>query len=67
VTPVGVAKAVRSRLRITRTRPDSRGEKRLGAVRFVPLIGAQGWARDRLKMTGIYENGLGTMRRTTSR
>lgn len=46
VIPVGDTGSVQSLLRITRTGSDSWDEEKLGAVRFVKLIGAQGWAED---------------------
>ena len=46
VIPVGDADTVQTLLRITRTGADSWDEEKLGAVRFVPLIGAEGWTED---------------------
>ncbi len=46
VIPVGDANKGQSLLKITRTGPDSFEEEDIGAVRFVPLVGAQGWTED---------------------
>ncbi len=46
VIPVGEAESGQSLRIITRTGPDSWDEEEIGAVRFVPLIGAQGWTED---------------------
>ena len=43
VIPVGPDENVQYLLRVTRTAEDAFTEERLSAVRFVPLIGAQGW------------------------
>lgn len=43
VMPVGHALGLQSLLLLTRTGPDSYRKKDLGGVRFVPLIGKQGW------------------------
>ncbi|KPQ14774.1 MAG: Erythromycin esterase-like protein [Rhodobacteraceae bacterium HLUCCO18] len=43
VIPLGKAALGQSLRRITRTGPDSRDESDIGGVRFVPLIGVQGW------------------------
>lgn len=45
VMPVGDSGWVQQLVRVTRTGPGYR-EERLGEVRFVPLIGAQGWSED---------------------
>jgi protein-L-isoaspartate(D-aspartate) O-methyltransferase len=45
VIPVG-AEHVQTLLRIRRTGADSYDEEDLGGVRFVPLIGAEGWGED---------------------
>ena len=44
VMPVGAPGSVQSLIRIVRTGAEAYEEKNLCAVRFVPLIGAQGWA-----------------------
>lgn len=46
VIPVGEAELGQSLRRITRTGPESWDQEDIGAVRFVPLIGAQGWTED---------------------
>ncbi|MBS1303310.1 protein-L-isoaspartate(D-aspartate) O-methyltransferase [Loktanella sp. SALINAS62] len=46
VIPVGGSGTGQSLLKITRTGDDTWDEQELGAVRFVPLVGAQGWAQD---------------------
>jgi protein-L-isoaspartate(D-aspartate) O-methyltransferase len=43
VMPVGKPDAVQSLVKVTRTESDGFEEEDLGRVRFVPLIGAQGW------------------------
>ena len=43
VMPVGHAYGLQSLLLLTRTGPDTYRKKDLGGVRFVPLIGKQGW------------------------
>lgn len=43
VMPVGEPGAVQSLVMVTRTGEDDYRTEELGAVRFVPLIGAQGW------------------------
>lgn len=43
VMPIGRARDLQSLLLLTRTGPDSFRQKDLGGVRFVPLIGKQGW------------------------
>lgn len=43
VMPVGEPGAVQSLVKVTRLAGDAFEEADLGAVRFVPLIGAQGW------------------------
>lgn len=43
VMPIGHARDLQSLLLVTRTGPDSFQHKDLGGVRFVPLIGEQGW------------------------
>jgi protein-L-isoaspartate(D-aspartate) O-methyltransferase len=45
VVPVGEA-GEQSLCKVTRTGPGSYEEESLGTVRFVPLIGAQGWSED---------------------
>ena len=47
VIPVGEGRGVQQLLRITREADGSLRREDLGDVRFVPLIGAQGWARSR--------------------
>lgn len=48
VIPVGAVAADKCQplLKITRTDPESCDEERISAVRFVPVIGAQGWTED---------------------
>jgi protein-L-isoaspartate(D-aspartate) O-methyltransferase len=46
VIPVGNFEAAQSLLRITRRSDTDFAEESFGAVRFVPLIGEQGWAED---------------------
>jgi protein-L-isoaspartate(D-aspartate) O-methyltransferase len=48
IIPVGDVQAAegQSLMKITRTAADSWARERISAVRFVPLIGAQGWAED---------------------
>jgi erythromycin esterase-like protein len=46
VIPVGTPEAGQQLLKLSRTGPATWDEERLGAVRFVPLIGSQGWAED---------------------
>jgi protein-L-isoaspartate(D-aspartate) O-methyltransferase len=43
VMPVGEPGAVQSLLKVTRLGPEEYEQEDLGAVRFVPLIGEQGW------------------------
>jgi protein-L-isoaspartate(D-aspartate) O-methyltransferase len=43
VMPVGEPGAVQNLVKVTRLAEDDYREEDLGAVRFVPLIGAQGW------------------------
>jgi protein-L-isoaspartate(D-aspartate) O-methyltransferase len=43
VMPIGHARGLQSLLLLTRTGPESFHKKDLGGVRFVPLIGKQGW------------------------
>ena len=42
--PVGKEGGVQDMVRVTRTAPSQYSEERLGAVHFVPLIGAGGWS-----------------------
>jgi protein-L-isoaspartate(D-aspartate) O-methyltransferase len=44
VIPVGADESSQTLVRVTRVGPDDFREEPLGQVRFVPLIGAQGWA-----------------------
>jgi len=46
VIPVGDEKSLQTLVRITRLADGSLRREELGDVRFVPLIGAQGWAED---------------------
>jgi protein-L-isoaspartate(D-aspartate) O-methyltransferase len=46
VIPTGDVKTSQELLRITRTGQDSYRREKLGAVRFVPLIGARGWQEE---------------------
>jgi protein-L-isoaspartate(D-aspartate) O-methyltransferase len=43
VMPVGAPGAAQSLVKVTRSGEDDFAQEDLGAVRFVPLIGAQGW------------------------
>jgi len=43
VIPVGASQQVQELVRVTRIGPDDYRQEELGTVRFVPLIGAQGW------------------------
>ena len=43
VMPVGASRQVQELVRVTRAGLDDYRRERLGTVRFVPLIGAQGW------------------------
>jgi protein-L-isoaspartate(D-aspartate) O-methyltransferase len=43
VMPIGEPGSVQSLVKVTRTREEEFRREDLGAVRFVPLIGAQGW------------------------
>jgi protein-L-isoaspartate(D-aspartate) O-methyltransferase len=45
VMPVGASQQVQELVRVTRIGPDDYRQEGLGEVRFVPLIGAQGWVR----------------------
>jgi len=44
VIPVGSERSVQSLMRVTRLAEDDFRTENLGAVRFVPLLGEQGWA-----------------------
>jgi protein-L-isoaspartate(D-aspartate) O-methyltransferase len=44
VMPIGEPHRVQNLVRVTRVGEESFEEEELGAVRFVPLIGAHGWA-----------------------
>ncbi|WP_426957014.1 protein-L-isoaspartate(D-aspartate) O-methyltransferase [Muricoccus radiodurans] len=46
VIPVGETPGDQRLLRVTRNGPATLSQEDLGAVRFVPLIGAQGWTED---------------------
>ena len=46
VIPLGDDEGVRSLLTVMRTGPDAWDEEKTGAVRFVPMVGAQGWTED---------------------
>jgi len=46
VIPVGAEQRQQTLLKVTRRAPDSFEEEDLGAVSFVPLVGAEGWAED---------------------
>ncbi len=46
VMPIGPERAVQSLIRLTRTGPDDWERETLCDVRFVPLIGSQGWEAD---------------------
>jgi protein-L-isoaspartate(D-aspartate) O-methyltransferase len=61
VIPVGKAESLQSLLKITRTGPRTWDEEDLGAVRFVPLIGAQGWTEDgrRAASSGVPRHNSG--------
>jgi protein-L-isoaspartate(D-aspartate) O-methyltransferase len=43
VMPIGEPQSVQSLVKVTRTGAEDFTQEELGAVRFVPLIGAQGW------------------------
>jgi protein-L-isoaspartate(D-aspartate) O-methyltransferase len=43
VMPIGEPGAIQSLVKVTRTAEEDFSEENLGAVRFVPLIGEQGW------------------------
>jgi protein-L-isoaspartate(D-aspartate) O-methyltransferase len=43
VMPIGRGRDLQSLIRLTRTGEDEYDEKDLGGVRFVPLIGKEGW------------------------
>lgn len=57
VIPVGDA-VQQSLMRVTRTGEDSFDKEDLGAVRFVPLIGAHGWKGDRHTDALVERRGL---------
>jgi protein-L-isoaspartate(D-aspartate) O-methyltransferase len=44
VIPIGVTPRAQELVRVTRVRQNEYRQEELGAVQFVPLIGAQGWA-----------------------
>ncbi len=44
IIPVGATELTQVLMRVTRTAPTDWREERLESVRFVPLIGAQGWS-----------------------
>lgn len=44
IIPVGATELTQALMRVTRTAPTDWREERLASVRFVPLIGAQGWS-----------------------
>src|SRR5690606_23512747 len=46
VIPVGVSRSRQVLTRLTRTAEDSYKEEPLSDVRFVPLVGEQGWVED---------------------
>lgn len=46
VVPVGRAETGQELVKLTRAGPETWREEKLGGVRFVPLIGRQGWAED---------------------
>jgi len=46
VMPIGEPGAVQSLVKVTRTAEEDFSEENLGAVRFVPLIGEEGWGED---------------------
>ena len=45
VMPVGESEGSQRLIKLTRTGPDAFEQQDLGAVAFVPLIGAQGWSK----------------------
>ena len=47
--PVGGGGLRQALLKLTRTGEDAWDRQDLGGVRFVPLIGAQGWGEDRFR------------------
>jgi protein-L-isoaspartate(D-aspartate) O-methyltransferase len=57
VIPVGRAETGQQLLKLTRTAPDAWEEEKLGAVRFVPLIGEQGWAEDGTRAASTHVPG----------
>jgi protein-L-isoaspartate(D-aspartate) O-methyltransferase len=46
VIPIGEEESVQTLMRVTRTGPGEYQQEELLSVRFVPLIGAQGWAQE---------------------
>jgi protein-L-isoaspartate(D-aspartate) O-methyltransferase len=52
VMPVGEGRGVQQLLRVTREADGSLGREELGDVRFVPLIGAQGWTAEPAEWNG---------------
>jgi protein-L-isoaspartate(D-aspartate) O-methyltransferase len=57
VVPVGKAETGQELLKLTRTASEGWEEERLGAVRFVPLVGAQGWAQDGARTASTHVPG----------
>jgi protein-L-isoaspartate(D-aspartate) O-methyltransferase len=57
VVPVGRAETGQELVKLTRTGEATWHEERLGAVRFVPLVGAQGWAEDGSRPAGSHVSG----------
>lgn len=57
VVPIGKAEVGQKLLKLTRTGPDAWDQETLGAVRFVPLIGEQGWAEDGTRSASTHVPG----------
>lgn len=57
VIPVGPRPDLQTLVRVTRLRDGRLREEDLGAVRFVPLVGAQGWAEDAWDMERMERTG----------
>ncbi|MDX1614646.1 MAG: protein-L-isoaspartate(D-aspartate) O-methyltransferase [Candidatus Promineifilaceae bacterium] len=54
VIPIGSAPRAQQLVRVTRVGPDDYKERHLGHVRFVPLIGSEGWDRDSTRRRGFF-------------
>lgn len=57
VIPVGTFEDEQSLLRITRRNAADYEEETFGAVRFVPLIGKQGWAENSTRAASNHASG----------